>query len=125
MSEYRKTIESLSASSPLVGRMPCLWCGEPTLIPTLNHLGARCQRCFDAYCAQGLRGGVDGFMQGAPDTPTQADMRKRVRGGHRVLDAAREGRDTSWGEITAALVETGDLRDTVDPRARAFTTTER
>lgn len=29
--------------------MPCTRCGEPTPRSVLNHLGARCSRCYEAY----------------------------------------------------------------------------
>lgn len=32
-------------------RRPCAWCQKPTPVQVLIHLGARCQRCFDAWCA--------------------------------------------------------------------------
>lgn len=30
--------------------MPCLWCRDATPVSVLNHLGARCSRCYAAYC---------------------------------------------------------------------------
>lgn len=78
-SSFRKTVEKLADSGETAPRMACKWCQEPTLVPTLNQYGARCFSCYEAYCRQGLKGGVDGFMQGAPDTEQQAVMRKGLR----------------------------------------------
>ncbi len=33
-------------------RQPCRWCGESTLRTMLAQYGARCFRCFEAYCAE-------------------------------------------------------------------------
>jgi hypothetical protein len=32
------------------GRLPCRWCGAPTLGATLSQYGARCFECYEAYC---------------------------------------------------------------------------
>jgi len=31
--------------------LPCRYCGKSTLVTTLSQYGARCQSCFDKYCA--------------------------------------------------------------------------
>lgn len=35
-------------------RKPCMRCGDPTLVATLNHYGARCFTCYEAYCREPL-----------------------------------------------------------------------
>lgn len=37
---------------PIETRLSCSFCGLPTLRDALVHHGARCLRCYDAYCAQ-------------------------------------------------------------------------
>jgi hypothetical protein len=32
--------------------LPCLWCKTPTQRATLAHYGARCWRCYEAYCGE-------------------------------------------------------------------------
>jgi len=36
----------------LENRRPCLRCNTPTLVSTLNHYGARCFSCYEAYCRE-------------------------------------------------------------------------
>jgi hypothetical protein len=61
------------------GYLSCQDCKSATPIATLGQYGRRCRPCYDAYCAEGSSGGRDGYLQGAPDTADQRDMRKRLR----------------------------------------------
>jgi hypothetical protein len=70
------------------GRMPCRWCGTPTMIPTLNHYGARCVECFERYCAEPMT------RAPLPDTAAQRDMRK----GLRAERPTGMGVCASWGQ---------------------------
>ena len=41
------------SEAPQVERyLPCTRCSESTPVRVLNHLGARCQLCFEAYCRE-------------------------------------------------------------------------
>lgn len=62
---------------------PCGWCRKETRHATLVNYGGRCFRCFEDYCAQGVRGGAPGYADGKRDTPQQAEMRQRLRNGPR------------------------------------------
>ena len=51
-SAYEKRREqAASEAEPFDGYMPCLFCGKQTLKSILSEHGARCIRCYDAYCA--------------------------------------------------------------------------
>ena len=78
MSEFSKVVKLLTGDKP-IDRLPCRWCGAPTLISMLTQYGARCLPCFEAYCAEGMAGMTKGFVDGRPDTPTQAEMRRRLK----------------------------------------------
>lgn len=43
--DARKAITEQKADVP-----KCGWCGEPTEAATLSSFGARCGRCYAAYC---------------------------------------------------------------------------
>ena len=50
--------------------LPCTFCERPTKRKVLSMLGARCQKCFDAYLKFGYSG---------TDKPTQMPQSRRVR----------------------------------------------
>jgi len=54
MSKYRKvrkeTAEKMGKGDGGDGVLPCTTCKEPTPWATLSNLGARCQRCYEAFC---------------------------------------------------------------------------
>jgi len=64
----------------------CLWCKDPTPHGVLAMYGARCSHCYARYCRAGSAVQAPSFDQaGFIDTPTQRDMRKRIRGKLRPL----------------------------------------
>ena len=56
MSEYSEVVKKLPSAADEVGRMPCSWCKTPTLKAMLNHYGARCFSCYEAYCQESQPG---------------------------------------------------------------------
>lgn len=78
-SSYSKVAKQLAEQSGDVDRAPCRECDTPTARATLANYGGQCFGCYEAYCRPGMHGGPKGFLTGAGDTPTQAEMRKRVR----------------------------------------------
>lgn len=46
----RREAANDGGQQPGAGEQPCRWCGELTSVKTLADLGARCFRCYAAYC---------------------------------------------------------------------------
>jgi hypothetical protein len=89
-SSYRKTVEKLAEQMSEQDLAPCPRCREPTRRATLGNYGARCQRCYDAFCAEGMRGGAKGIVDGAADTALQVAMRKALEKHQRRVNAPAE-----------------------------------
>ena len=51
----KRIADDVSAQNPTA---PCMICQAPTAWDTLSMLGARCSRCFRAYCAQASPSGA-------------------------------------------------------------------
>jgi hypothetical protein len=48
--KYREIKDATTEASS--NYMPCLFCREPTLRETLSLYGARCFKCYEAYCRE-------------------------------------------------------------------------
>lgn len=48
---YKPSANDPGESGP-VRYLPCMYCGQHTLVETLSQYGARCLPCFEAYCSQ-------------------------------------------------------------------------
>jgi hypothetical protein len=100
---FDETRDAAPAQTVNSGMLPCLWCQQATKKETLVAYGARCFRCYEAYCAEGLKGGAGGFETGRPDTEQQAAMRRALRG------ALPRSNFRGLGKPAAPLLATDDL----------------
>ena len=50
MSDFRQSRDEVPETTG-GNYLPCRYCGKATLKETLSQYGARCQSCFDKYCA--------------------------------------------------------------------------
>lgn len=73
------------------GRLPCLWCNAPTAGTTLAAYGARCLRCYEAYC-----------REQQPSPPFAADKRKD---GNKAWAHALRAREKSGERLSFAQRE--------------------
>jgi hypothetical protein len=72
-------------------RLPCRYCGKPTLRETLTQYGARCFRCYEDYLAKALSERVD-----------VGDQRKSLKSWAHALKRRHEsGEPLSRYQITA------------------------
>lgn len=72
-----------AASGGAIKNMPCRVCKTPTQVTTLGQYGARCFSCYERFCAgedQSERHYAAFGDADYKDTPTQRDMRTRIRG---------------------------------------------
>ena len=53
---------------------PCTRCGVATPTATLNHLGARCEKCYEAYCADASGKGGRELERTLAPRPPQPDL---------------------------------------------------
>lgn len=78
--------------------LPCRWCSAPTRRAVLADLGARCIRCYQAYC-QAPQPGVKDVGDKRHGTRSWADaLRKREQSGERLTDPQRK----AWREALHA-----------------------
>ena len=113
-------------SSVLENRAPCRWCGDSTLVSMLNHYGARCFACYEAYCGEPLPKVDAGDKRthgpkawahalrareerGEPLSPAQRAMWRSAISSHDVLDRVKDGDNVPEPQITRALQLTGDI----------------
>lgn len=132
MSSFRKAVNEIAKQAGGDGDPhlhPCRHCDTQTAWATLSALGGLCRRCFEGYCDAGIRGGVDGFQQNAPDTPQQAEMRRHLKAnrptGQRMAEVEDDAaaRDRAKADAARKVAEyarrTGHATGT-DTRARGF-----
>lgn len=84
-SDFSKAVQKLNeAAAPASGEpmRPCIVCGTPTQVVTLSTYGARCLRCYRDFCDAAFYPDELFYFGDAAyrDTPTQRDMRTRIRG---------------------------------------------
>ena len=109
MSTYRsnKSRDVAIADEFLSSFAPCTFCGVSTLYKDLADLGARCRRCFDAFCTQGRRYPV----LSPEDRRNMAEaLRKAIGGGLR-----QDGR-----QFVAALQARADAGERLTSGQRGF-----
>jgi len=70
-------------------RMPCKRCSTPTLVSTLNHYGARCFACYEAYCREPQARPVIGDKRVDPKGWVAA-LQKRKDAGEQLTQAQDE-----------------------------------
>lgn len=86
----RNTSKNVYGVEPVSGRLPCPRCQAPTLIATLNHFGARCEPCYEAYCLEPQPSPDAGDKRsGGPKAGAYA-LKAREEAGERLSQAQRD-----------------------------------
>jgi hypothetical protein len=80
MSSYRNVVKEIVEHSA-TDRLPCRFCGAPTLRETLSQYGARCHSCFTDYC------------RAKPFFPDSGDKRDNARSWAHALKRRHEQGD--------------------------------
>lgn len=95
---FRKTVEKFADQGDDVGgRLPCLFCQTPTQRATLSQYGARCFRCYEAYCQE-------------PQAPARVSQLKQPSVLNRRQEADAEQRDQAKKEQARRVAEYAQRR---------------
>jgi hypothetical protein len=70
-------------------RMPCRWCQTLTLVSTLNHYGARCFACYEAFLRE-PQPKVDVGDKRVDPTSWVGALQRRKDAGERLTQAQLE-----------------------------------
>jgi hypothetical protein len=93
---YAKVRKELVEQSQ-TDRLPCRYCGTPTLRETLTMYGARCPSCYEAYC----RGDRN------PEPPMSIDDKRATLEALRSL-TARSAPPREWAHKLKSRHEAGE-----------------
>lgn len=88
-------------SEPVKAIHHCRWCGVETSYDTMAKLGARCVRCFDAYCRSAPKPPHVPPEAVPPGTPEGIKWAYRLRYRHQQGERLTKAQIDSYREVLA------------------------